>query len=224
MDLLTTLTAARRRAADAPHDPSAWLGLAELLEVADRGALDADAAFVLAVDRSEALARLVALVPTAEHLRAQVTSLAALAPRARERGHRDVAAELHREGMVAARLWMRVDRAPEPAAAALVDAARGAAEHALAMGDRDAAAAAFTAMLEGLYLLAHRTGRPEHALRLAGVHLHLAAQLAGEGEARQQLLRARDLLDQLDAAGLSHPVQADVRAEVEERLAALAGT
>ncbi|MFN7145477.1 MAG: hypothetical protein ACK4YP_17010, partial [Myxococcota bacterium] len=81
-----------------------------------------------------------------------------------------------------------------------------------------------TAMLEALYTLAQRTGRPEYALRIAGVHLHLAAHLRDEEAARRSLLAARDLLDRLDAAGLSHPVQAQVRAEVEERLAASRGS
>jgi hypothetical protein len=119
---------------------------------------------------------------------------------------------------------MRVESDPEPAAAALLDAAQLLAEHALAVADRDTAVTALTAMLEALYLLAHRAGRPEHVLRLAGAHLHLATQLDDAAEVRRQLATARDLLDRLDAAGLSHPVQAQVRAEVEERLGALDGS
>ncbi len=223
MDLLAALTVARARVAAAPDDPAAWGALASLLEVADRGALDADAGYALAVDRWDALTRLVALAPTAEHLRAQVTWIGALVPRARARGHGDLVLALHREQLVAARLWMRVDRAPEPAATALAAAAEALAEDAMARGDRDAATAALTALLEALYTLAQRTGRPEYALRIAGVHLHLACQLEDAAEARRALGVARDLLDKLDAAGLDHPVQAQVRAEVEARLAALDG-
>jgi len=74
MDLLEALTTARARAAAAPADASTWLTLADVLEVADQGALDADAGFQLAVDRWDALTRVATLVPTIANLRAQVTA------------------------------------------------------------------------------------------------------------------------------------------------------
>jgi hypothetical protein len=223
MDLLTTLTAARARVAASPEDPAAWLALSDVLEVAIRGALDEDASFVLDMDRAEALSRVVTLLPTAAYLRAQVGHLGGLAGRAAGRGHTDVAWELRREQVAAARVWMRVERVAD-AEEALVTAAEALAEGAMARGDREAAAGAFAAMLEGLYALAHRTGRPTYALRLAGVHLHLACQLDDTTAARRSLTAARDILDRLEAAGLSHPVQAQVRAEVEERWVALEGS
>ncbi len=224
MDLLTALTAARARAAATPAEPAAWAALAELLDIADRGALDADAGFALAVDRWDALTHLVTLAPTAPHLRAQISCIAALTTRARDRGQPDLAVALCRDQLVAARLAMRVDATPEPAAEALADAAQTVAEDALRRLDRDDAIAAFSLLLEALYTLAQRTGRPAYALRIAGVHLHLGCQLPDPEAARRALLAARDVLDKLDAAGLRHPVQAQVRAEVDERLAALQGS
>ena len=221
MDLLRTLQAARARAAANPEDPAAWFVLAEVLDVADRGALDADAGFQLAVDRWEALTRLATLAPTADHLGLQVTCLASLSGRARDRGHADLAVAMAREQAAAARVWMRVASEPDVAAKLLVQAGQSLAEHGMARRDSADAAAGLVHMLEALHVLARRSGRPEYALQLAGVHLHLS-RLAGEG-ARTHLVAARDLLDKLDAAGLSHPVQAEVRAEVEERLRAVDG-
>lgn len=224
MDLLRTLTAARSRAAAAPQDPGAWAALAEVLQVADRGALDPDAGFQLAVDRWEALSQLVTLAPTAENLRAQVTCLSALSTRARNRGHADLAVALRAEQFAAARVWQRIDPAPEAAAALLVEGAQSVAEAALARGDREDAVPALVAMLEGLHMLAERTGKPEYTLQLAGVHLHLATVIDDAEAARALLLAARVLLDTLDAAGLAHPVQAQVRQQVEARLLEMEGT
>ncbi|MDP2304800.1 MAG: hypothetical protein Q8P18_02075 [Pseudomonadota bacterium] len=217
MDLLGTLRAARARAAATPQDPAAWASLAEVLDVADRGALDADAGFQLGVDRWEALTRVAALAPTVDHLRAQVLCIAALAARARGRGFAEMAVAMAKEQAAAARVWQRLD--PSPAAAAqLVQASQVVAEDALARGATAEAAVALVGMLEGLHVLGERTGKPEYALQIAGVHLHLAG-VAGDPEAeRACLLAAREVLDRLDAAGLRHPVQAQVREQVEARL------
>lgn len=222
MDLLATLTAARARATSTPDDPAAWAALADVLQVADRGALDADAGFQLGVDRWDALTRVALLAPTVDHLRAQVTCIAALATRARDRGFADMAVAMARDQAAAARVWQRLDPASH-AATHLVHASQVVAEDALLRGDTADAALALVAMLEGLHVLAHRTGKPEYALQIAGVHLHLAG-IAGDPEAeRACLLAAREVLDQLDAAGLSHPVQTQVREQVEARLLAADG-
>lgn len=222
MDLLATLTAARARATTAPDDPAAWAALADVLQVADRGALDADAGFQLAVDRWDALTRVATLAPTVDNLRAQVTCIAALATRARDRGFGDMAVAMAQEQVAAARVWQRLDPAPDAAATHLVHAAQVVAEDALGRNDPADAALALVAMLDGLHVLA-RSGKPEYALQIAGVHLHLAG-VAGAPEAeRACLLAAREVLDQLDAAGLRHPVQTQVREQVEARLVALDG-
>ncbi|MES2643901.1 MAG: hypothetical protein V4850_30715 [Myxococcota bacterium] len=223
MDLLATLTAARARATSTPDDPAAWAALADVLQVADRGALDADAGFQLGVDRWDALTRVATLAPTVDHLRAQVTCIAALATRARARGFGDMAVAMARDQLAAARVWLRLDPTPD-AATHLVQASQVVAEDALTRGDTPDAALALVAMLDGLHVLAQRTGKPEYALQIAGVHLHLAG-VAGDPEAeRACLLAARDVLDQLDAAGLSHPVQTQVRDQVEARLLAVDGS
>jgi hypothetical protein len=228
MDLLETLTTARARAAAAPSDAAAWLALADVLEVADRGALDADAGFQLAVDRWDALTRVAMLMPTIANLRAQVTCVALLSRRATDRGHPDLAVAMAREQAEAAHTWLRLalrtkDPAPEDAAKLLVGGAQTDAEHFLARGEGDDAALALVMMLAGLHTLAQRTGRPEHALQIAGVHLHLSGVAKAPEGARVHLTSARDVLDKLDAAGLTHPVQAQVREQVEARLRALDG-
>jgi hypothetical protein len=221
MDLLRALTDARAHAAAHPLDPAAWAALADVLAIADREARDADAAFQLAIDRWEALDRLVALAPREEHLRVQVPWIGAVADRAVERGLHELAESLYGEQVVAARVWMRVAADPVPAATALAGAAERVAIAATARDDSPTAVTALTALLEGLYTLAERTGRPEYVLRIAGVHLHLSDHLPDPAAQRTALDLALAALDRLAAAGLSHPVQAEVRQQVETRLAEL---
>ena len=222
-DLLTALADARARVAAQPENPAAWLALAEILRVADLGARDRDAAFALAGDRWDALCRLAALQPTADNLAGQVQWGLAVAHRAEGRGDHEVALGVRRECCLAARVWMYADPAPERAAELLLGAASQVAEVAITRGERVEAARSLGLALEAAHLLAARTGRPEHALRIAGLRLHLATVCAPEG-VRGHLLAAREVLDRLDAAGLTHPVQAQVRAEVEARLVGLEGS
>ncbi len=223
MDLLRTLTDARTRASATPDEPAAWAALADVLDVADRGALDAEAGFQLGLDRWEALTRLATLAPNLGNLRAQTTCIAAMAARARARGFADMAVAMARDQVAAARVWLRLDPAPEAAATLLLQGAQVVAEHALAHGDNGDAALALVSMLEGLHPLAERTGRPEYALQIAGVHLHLAGVTDDPAAQRLHLETGRELLDKLDAAGLDHPVQRQVRSQVEARLLVLAG-